>query len=606
MRAFVQIRIYENQQLVHVEDCDGAIELGRQAEGEPPPLARLAAHGRRRLVIATRNERAISRQHLLLEPLGSDSVRLTNLMKSASVVIDGGAELGSLQSREVSLPVFLHVGNKVVRIQEAEAPEHALHTLPVATVPPGGAAGASLLTLAAATPAIEETAVLIWLRGAMDVLQSAASSADFFDRAARAAVDLVGLDAGRVLLLTGDAWKERVVAVAALAEGGTLPPPSRHVLGRLRMEKKTIWQQPAPLPEQPESMRELEAVVAAPILDRHGAVLGALYGERRRRGAVPPRAIRTAEAMLVEVLAGGVAAGLARLEQEQAALAARVQFEQFFTPELAHELQRQPDLLAGRDAEISMLFCDIRGFSRISERLGPAATVAWVGDVMATLSRCVLVHQGVLVDYIGDELVAMWGAPREQADHARLACRAALDMLGCLPALNLRWEATLEEPMDVGIGVNSGLARVGNIGSPCKFKYGPLGNTVNLASRVQGATKYLKCPVLITGATRAGLDATFLTRRLCQARVVNIAGAVELHEVFPEGQAGWPAVRDEYEKALQAFEQRRFGEAARALGIWRMQGGTTDGPALVLLHRAVECMVEEPEEFDPVWVLPGK
>ena len=78
------------------------------------------------------------------------------------------------------------------------------------------------------------------------------------------------------------------------------------------------------------------------------------------------------EARLVELLASGVAAGLARLEQEQAALAARVQFEQFFTPELARQLALQPDLLKGRDTEVTLLFCDIRGFSRISERLGPA------------------------------------------------------------------------------------------------------------------------------------------------------------------------------------------------------------------------------------------
>jgi class 3 adenylate cyclase len=217
--------------------------------------------------------------------------------------------------------------------------------------------------------------------------------------------------------------------------------------------------------------------------------------------------------MLVEVLARGVAAGLARLEQEEAALAARAQFEQFFTPELTRQLARQPDLLKGRDAEVTILFCDIRAFSRISERLGPTQTVEWINEVIGALSDCVRAHAGVLVDYIGDELLAMWGAPEEQPDQARLACRAALDMLARVPKLNERWQPVLKEAMGLGTGINTGMARVGNTGSKHKFKYGPLGNTVNLASRVQGVTKYLKCKVLITEATQAKLDASFSSRR---------------------------------------------------------------------------------------------
>src|SRR5262249_49932542 len=149
-------------------------------------------------------------------------------------------------------------------------------------------------------------------------------------------------------------------------------------------------------------------------------------------------------------------------------------------------------------------------------------TVEWIRHVMEVLSECVLEHGGVVVNYIGDELMAMWGAPKEQPDHALLACRAALDMLARLPLLNERWHPVLREPMGLGVGVNSGKAGVGDIGSKAKFVYGPLGNTVNLASRVQGATKYLKTPLLITGATRATLGEEFAVRRLCDVKVVNI------------------------------------------------------------------------------------
>lgn len=159
--------------------------------------------------------------------------------------------------------------------------------------------------------------------------------------------------------------------------------------------------------------------------------------------------------------------------------------------------------------------------------------------------------------------------------------------------------------MDLGIGINTGIARVGNTGSRHKFKYGPLGNTVNLASRVQGATKHLKCRCLITGATQARLDESFPTRRLCQVRVVNIVEPVALYELVRSDQEGWPGAKVEYEQALAAFEAGNFDEAAHILSAWRAQQ-PKDAPALLLLYRAVQRQVEEPDALDPVWVLPGK
>jgi adenylate cyclase len=309
--------------------------------------------------------------------------------------------------------------------------------------------------------------------------------------------------------------------------------------------------------------------------------------------------------MVMELLSSGVATGLARVEQEKAALAARVQFEQFFTPALASELAARPDLLKGRSLEVTLLFCDIRGFSRISERLGPARTVEWISDVMGVLSDCVLAHQGVLVDYIGDELIAMWGAPQEEPQHAQLACRAALDMLDRLPKLNERWQETLQGTFGFGIGINTGIAQVGNTGTERKFKYGALGNTVNLASRVQGATKYLRTSLLITGSTQAKLDHNLPTRRLCKAAVVNIAEPVDLYELASQGQVVWTYFKSAYEQALDHFESGDFTPAIRILGNILAER-PDDGPSLMLLSRAVGCMFEDSAEFDPVWKLPGK
>jgi adenylate cyclase len=346
-------------------------------------------------------------------------------------------------------------------------------------------------------------------------------------------------------------------------------------------------------------------VVAAPILDRHGEVIGALYGERRLTGAFSPDPITQLEAMLVEVLASGVAAGLARLEQERVALRTRLQMEQFFTPRLAAKLEDHPELLVGRDTRVSILFCDIRGFSRIAETLGPARTVELMSDVMSVLTQCVLDREGVVVDYVGDEVLAMWGAPEDQPDHAERACRTVLAMFESLPVLNERWQAILNEPLQIGVGINSGIAQVGNVGSRMKFKYGALGNTVNLGSRVRGSTRHLKTPLLITDATRIQLDDRFATRRLCQARVVNIAEPVTLFELVEPNRPGWELLKINYERALDEFTRGEFRQACRILGRL-IPDHPNDGPALLLLARAVGCLVANPEPFDPVMVLEGK
>jgi adenylate cyclase len=418
-------------------------------------------------------------------------------------------------------------------------------------------------------------------------------------------VDLVGLDSGRVLLLDGSNWQ---VQAAEYAGGPPSDPdwrPSRHVLQQLVTDKRTCWvgtQEVNP----GHSLLGIDAVVAAPILNACGGVIGALYGDRRQASAYGISAPFTKlEAMLVELLASGVAAGLACIEQEQAAVRARIQFEQFFTPELSRQLEAEPDLLRGRDLEITVLFCDVRGFSRFAERLGPGRTVEWLGDVMGTLSECVLAHRGVLVDYVGDELMAMWGAPVEQPDQAKLAASAALDMLAQLPKLNERWAPVLGGTMGFGIGLNTGPARVGNTGTQRKFKYGPLGNSVNLASRVQGATKYLKAPVLVTRATHTRLGGTMPARRVCAVRVVNIAELVDLYELAPAGRAGWASLAAGYEDALNRYERRDLDGAMRVL-FQLLTDHPNDGPALVLLGRAIAQRDLDPAAFDPVWELPGK
>jgi adenylate cyclase len=311
------------------------------------------------------------------------------------------------------------------------------------------------------------------------------------------------------------------------------------------------------------------------------------------------------EAMLVQVLASGVATGLARMEQERAAVESQVRFEQFFSPELSRQLAENPELLRGKDCSVTILVCDIRGFSRITERLGPAKTLEWINEVLTILSDSAIKHGGVLVDFVGDELMAMWGAPEHQPDHSRRAVQAAAEMLRALPDVSRAWQSTIGEPIKVGIGVNSGLARVGNTGARRKFKYGPLGNTVNLASRVQGATKFLKTDLLVTADTRRELAPETPARRLCTVRVINIQGAVDLYEVRPDPDSTWPALCKSYEEALSRFERQDFHQATRILGNILAEH-PQDGPSLVLLSRAVGELIRPTQPFDPVWELSGK
>jgi|GEM_PF-222411 adenylate cyclase len=285
------------------------------------------------------------------------------------------------------------------------------------------------------------------------------------------------------------------------------------------------------------------------------------------------------------------------------------EFSQFFPREIARQVALRPEMLdEGREADVSVLFCDIKSFSRISEKLEPEKTVRWIRDVMEVLSECVLDHQGVLVDYIGDELVAMWGAPTEQPDHTKLACRSALAMVERLPEISRKWHPELGMPTQVGIGVNSGKAHVGNTGTARRRKYGPLGNTVNLASRVQGASRYLQSSLLVTGATFDQLDANeFSSRRLCTVKVNNIEEPVILHEIVSLETNDWSGLSERYEQALVAFESREFRLAASMLGDLLVHH-PSDGPSLLLMSRAVNELINDSseEDFDPVWPLSGK
>jgi adenylate cyclase len=609
--AGLRLRIIEGNLPAREYALSTALELGRQRQEELAHelYALLPASGTSpaRLLVARQQEGNVSRQHLLLEPLPAGTIRVSN-RSPVSLACEGTPAIPPGTSRDLSPPFRLLLPPRAIEILAADSlDEHGCQSLDQPSLGPAALARSTLdfasMSLSGAYLPVGKE-VLAWLHATMSVLQSAVGATDFLDRAAAALVRIVGLDSGRVLLRDGDNWTTQITQ-------GPPPPqgdhwrPSRHVLDRLLRERRAVWQRPrqATVPDS-ASLVGLDTVVAAPLLDAQNNVLGALYGERRRGSPAPSHSGGRLEAMLVDLLACGVSTGLARQEQERAALRASALFEQFFTPQLARTLARQPDLLDGRQADVSVLFCDVRRFSAASEKLGPVETFRWMNDVMGELSACVQAQEGVLVDYIGDELMAMWGAPEPQADQAFRAVRAALAMLDTLPSLSERWRPSLGWDMAVGIGINSGPAQVGNTGSELKFKYGPLGNTVNLASRVQGLTKYLRCRFLVTRSTRQLLGDDFIARRVVRARVVNINEPADLYEVAQADPNRAAFFRDS-EAALDALEANDFAAAARAAGALLAEHHA-DGPLILILSRASAALMTEGADFDPVWTPPGK
>lgn len=452
------------------------------------------------------------------------------------------------------------------------------------------------------------------VRQALAVVQKSAGTNEFFDAAVRSAAEMISLDRAYILLHEDLNWRVRSKFIAAEASTDTsidvsaaeaLPSGCEGLLRRMLISGQTVLYDPNAYtsPAGP-SLMVLDRAVATPIRNESNRIIGALYGDRKLGAGQAAPAIGDLEATLLEVMAGAVSAGLARQRQE----AIRASLTQFFSPAVTQRLEHDEDLLSGRDAEVTVLFCDIRGFSRICERVGPQRTFDWINDVLTQLSECVIRSDGVLVDYVGDELMAMWGAPGEQPDHAVRACQAACDMLAQIEPLRQRWNEITPDTFGVGIGINTGLARVGNTGSNVKFKYGPLGNTVNLASRIQGITKRFSVSALVTEATARAIEQAegpgLPLRRLAEVLPYGVQESVVLYELRFGKDDDWKALKENYELALRCYHQ---GQLDTALGHLERLAETVsaDGPS-EWLHERLRRAAAKGEPVDPVWKLDTK
>jgi adenylate cyclase len=184
--------------------------------------------------------------------------------------------------------------------------------------------------------------------------------------------------------------------------------------------------------------------------------------------------------------------------------AVRSQFERFVAPEVIREIVEDPErqlALRGEERELTLLFCDVRGFTTLSEMMPPAELIAYLNQILSALSDCVLERAGTVDKFMGDAVMAFWNAPVDAPDHRERAIDAAHAMLRAQDALSTEFAEKGLPPIRVGVGINTGECRVGLMGSERRLEYSCIGDAVNVASRMQDLTKQFGLFACIGGAT---------------------------------------------------------------------------------------------------------
>src|SRR5437879_2972802 len=279
------------------------------------------------------------------------------------------------------------------------------------------------------------------------------------------------------------------------------------------------------------------------------------------------------------------------------------------------EMLREPHKLqlGGEERELSVLFSDIRGFTTISEKLSPQALVHLLNEYLSPMTDIVFQKRGTLDKYIGDAVMAFFGAPVQTEKHAANCCDAALEMMETLGRLREKWR--IEDPdipnVDIGIGVNSGPMVVGNMGSSQRFNYTVMGDNVNLASRLEGLNKEYGTRALISGATLEAARAAGgepCVRELDAVRVKGKKEPVRLFEL--RGRGAVPAhdlpLADGYARGLALYREQRFAEARLEFESLR-QRFPHDGPSRLFAARCEKMAAEPPgERWDGVFRMEHK
>jgi adenylate cyclase len=259
---------------------------------------------------------------------------------------------------------------------------------------------------------------------------------------------------------------------------------------------------------------------------------------------------------------------------------ARETFSRFLAPAIVDQvLAKEGSLrLGGEKRVLTVLFSDIRGFTSISEKLDPHVLLELLNEYLTPMTEIIVSEsQGTLDKYIGDAIMAFWGAPQEQPDHALRACRAALAMIERLGALRAGWRERGLPDIDVGVGINTGPMSVGFVGSQDRFyNYTVLGDAVNLASRLEGANRTYGTRVILGASTYEEVRDAVVVRELDLVRVKGKHEPVHIYELLAlaPGTPELAAFVERFRWGLSAYASQRWDEAiARFREADRLRGG---------------------------------
>jgi adenylate cyclase len=303
-----------------------------------------------------------------------------------------------------------------------------------------------------------------------------------------------------------------------------------------------------------------------------------------------------------------------RLRQNQRV---RETFGRYIDPRIAEGLLDQSAVAAteGQRRVMTVMFCDMKGFTSLSEGVTPQGLVKIMNLYLSTMSEPIHVHRGVIDKYIGDAIMAYWGPPFvEEAEQAHFACLAALDMVGRVATLLRELPErlgvrTIPGECDIRIGIATGDALVGSIGSEYMMSFTVMGDTVNLASRLEGANKVYGSRCLISAATAKMCAAELEVREIDRLVVVGQSQPQTVYEIMSkkgELASAQETLRARYAEGLAAYRARRWDEAGRAFTA-ALNAVPGDGPSMAMIARISGLAPNPPPEgWDGSWHLDSK
>jgi adenylate cyclase len=293
----------------------------------------------------------------------------------------------------------------------------------------------------------------------------------------------------------------------------------------------------------------------------------------------------------------------------------RAEFGHFLSPEVIRRLLVDPKLVDPKKTTITVMFSDIRGFTTISEKLDAQELALFLNQYLSDMTRIVFKNNGTLDKYIGDAVMAFWGAPYEEPGHATKACNAALGMITRVRELQKQWEAEGKPKLEIGIGLNTGVASVGRMGSSLRYGYTALGDAVNLSSRLEGLNKDYGTHIVVSETTyEEAKDEGFIFRELDLMRVKGKLQPVTIYQLMgrkedfaADGSAENLRSRLElFARARELYRQRKW-EAAHCAFQELLDMWPDDGPSRLYVERCQEYMADEPPAgWDGVFVMTHK